>query len=948
MTEWLISLDPKKYDFLNGFRNLNKINLKQSTNVKEGDIVYIYASDEVKSIKIKCRVNKIDIELTNIDSIYNLSSEINEYVGKYMELEMIEEFNSKLFSKSFLEKYGFIEPLSMVRLSQDVKEYLDVVQYITTIEKLDPTEHDGSYEMVNEIIRAYATMDDLSVIDYRDLNLVYLMTVGTWKHGITFKKILINDSNLPETEKKRLMELFDYLWSKTEQGMFSNCEREKASFGLFGTGFNTFKNKADKQSSKEFIKMCIDIQEMIDEEEIFERCSKTLTNEFKGMRAAAASMVLHCLNPYVFPVFTSNMGSKNIFEYFGVEIKGKTELQHYIENVRKVREFRNQYFATKNYRVFDMASWKINKTQNYTNIDYLGVLDYLENNREIPYSNPEKLGIDPQEKERLLDLKSKAQTVIAELKKMADLCKERFNLDKIEPMSWLDASNVKTRKYLWCQLKYSDYSEHPESISIFVEMSEVTKKARYRLALELKNEGADKSTISNYHRHLDLPLQPESSLVYVSGSNEYGEPQVIDDDQKNIKLKVASGEYKKVQISRIIEWDDELTNTDIEQMMLEGISELIPFYDYVIGKKITKQEERSLLKMQIDNFSKNTILYGPPGTGKTYNTIIYAVAIIEKKTITEIKNEPYEEVFKRYNTYKNSGLIAFTTFHQSYGYEDFIEGIKPVIKNDLIEIKFEDKNTSNEIGYIIEDGVFKKFCNDVCGLNTNDNQEKNYVFIIDEINRGNISKIFGELITLIEDTKRKGMEEEISAILPYSKKTFNVPANVYILGTMNTADRSIAIMDTALRRRFEFIEMMPDVNILRAIGADKVEDLDVATMLEKINERISLLYDREHTIGHAFFTKIAKEPTIETLKDIFEKSVIPLLQEYFYEDYQKIQFVLGDNEKSNDLFKFILDRDIRVKDIFKGSIEDVIDLPEKKYFINKEAFSKIESYKEII
>ena len=134
-----------------------------------------------------------------------------------------------------------------------------------------------------------------------------------------------------------------------------------------------------------------------------------------------------------------------------------------------------------------------------------------------------------------------------------------------------------------------------------------------------------------------------------------------------------------------------------------------------------------------------------------------------------------------------------------------------------------------------------------------------YVFIIDEINRGNISKIFGELITLIENTKRAGMPEEASAILPYSGSKFSVPSNVYILGTMNTADRSIALMDTALRRRFQFIEMMPDIEVLRKIHADKVADLDVAKMLSVINDRITCLYDREHTICLLYTSDAADE-----------------------------------------------------------------------------------------
>ena len=165
---------------------------------------------------------------------------------------------------------------------------------------------------------------------------------------------------------------------------------------------------------------------------------------------------------------------------------------------------------------------------------------------------------------------------------------------------------------------------------------------------------------------------------------------------------------------------------------------------------------------------------------------------------------------------------------------------------------------------------------------------------------------------------------------------------------MNTADRSIALMDTALRRRFQFVEMMPDSDVLRKIHADKVEDLDVAAMLDKINERIEYLYDREHTIGHAFFTDLKDDATLVKFQSIFDKSVIPLLQDYFSEDYQKIQLVLGDYAKSDDSLKFIIDEKVIAKNIFKGNVEDVIDLPEKKYSINSKAFENINSYKEIL
>ena len=184
--------------------------------------------------------------------------------------------------------------------------------------------------------------------------------------------------------------------------------------------------------------------------------------------------------------------------------------------------------------------------------------------------------------------------------------------------------------------------------------------------------------------------------------------------------------------------------------------------------------------------------------------------------------------------------------------------------------------------------------------------------------------------------------EVADAILPYSGEAFSVPSNVYILGTMNTADRSIALMDTALRRRFNFEEMMPDPSVIDGI---KVETLDVATMLRTINTRIEYLYDREHTIGHAFFTKLRDNPSLEVLAEIFRNNVVPLLQEYFYEDYEKIQLVLGDNDKSSDAYKFILDKKVNENEIFKKSPQ--LDLHEKTYAIQEDAFYNIRSYLEI-
>lgn len=354
----------------------------------------------------------------------------------------------------------------------------------------------------------------------------------------------------------------------------------------------------------------------------------------------------------------------------------------------------------------------------------------------------------------------------------------------------------------------------------------------------------------------------------------------------------------------------------LEEIDLADIS---PYYD-----------EEDDNEMNTTDIALNTILYGPPGTGKTYNTVCYAVAIIENKPLEEVMSEAadeygYAEVFRRYNEHKDSGRIAFSTFHQSYGYEEFIEGIKPVM----------DSEGNGDIKYAVVNGVFKDFCEQEETL-----VPVNRVFIIDEINRGNISKIFGELITLIEPSKRIGAKEGIKAILPYSKKAFGIPDNVYILGTMNTADRSIATLDTALRRRFDFVEMMPDENVLSGIDVDGI---DISRMLGKINERIAVLFDREHTIGHAYFIGLRNDNSIDALANIFRNKVIPLLQEYFYEDYEKIRLVLADNQVSDEDRQFIVADEVKVNELFGTNDVDIID-DTKRYLINNNAFENKDAY----
>lgn len=261
-------------------------------------------------------------------------------------------------------------------------------------------------------------------------------------------------------------------------------------------------------------------------------------------------------------------------------------------------------------------------------------------------------------------------------------------------------------------------------------------------------------------------------------------------------------------------------------------------------------------------------------------------------------------------TAENIKRYSFVTFHQSYGYEEFVEGLRPILEGDA---------ETGEIQYKIRAGTFKDLCRKARSV-----PDQQFAMVIDEINRGNISKIFGELITLIEPDKREGAVNAVSVTLPYSGESFSVPANVDIIGTMNTADRSIALLDTALRRRFEFVPVMPDARDepgaplagLRVSLGDQV--VDIPRMLDAINQRVEVLYDRDHCIGHAYFTPLAQvsdgDERFVALQQVFSTRILPLLEEYFFEDWQKIRLVLADNQKS-PAARFIVDGDDQEDDL---------------------------------
>jgi 5-methylcytosine-specific restriction endonuclease McrBC GTP-binding regulatory subunit McrB len=343
------------------------------------------------------------------------------------------------------------------------------------------------------------------------------------------------------------------------------------------------------------------------------------------------------------------------------------------------------------------------------------------------------------------------------------------------------------------------------------------------------------------------------------------------------------------------------------------------------GAVANEQSEDIVEGDAVNHQANNTIHYGPPGTGKTYDTARKAIEIVDGQRAPKDRDkviERYRELFIRGDFEKGgtAGNIAFVTFHQSYSYEDFVEGIRPVTDEDQGTVK-----------YAVRKGIFRQMC-----IRAEADPEKSFVLIIDEINRANISKVFGELITLLEPDKRLDADNEIKVILPYSGDTFGVPPNLYLIGTMNTADRSIALLDTALRRRFEFEEMMPDPDLLKnEDGMDKeVNGINLKEMLTALNKRIEYLYDRDHTIGHAFFWNVK---TLTDLDTLFRRKVIPLLQEYFYEDWQKIGQALNDPGDGSRFLK-VVELQPPVQDNEFGEAR-------KRYTVNKEftedAFSNL-------
>lgn len=321
----------------------------------------------------------------------------------------------------------------------------------------------------------------------------------------------------------------------------------------------------------------------------------------------------------------------------------------------------------------------------------------------------------------------------------------------------------------------------------------------------------------------------------------------------------------------------------------------------------------------------NQILYGPPGTGKTYSVIDEALKVLEPSFYSANKDREQRETRKeRYDELVTQGKVTFVTFHQSFGYEDFIEGLKPVMKGEQEDV----------LAYERQDGLFLQAVR-AAGGTIGDEIEQTpqaHVLIIDEINRGNVAKIFGELITLLEEGKRLGKAEGLTVQLPLSKRKFGVPESLYVIGTMNTADRSLTQLDAALRRRFTFKKVWPDPTLLPKDLKIGDETLDLQAFLTALNTRIEQRLSRDQMIGHAYLLGLS--PTLEAVAGVLQNKILPLLEEYFFEDWNSIREVLGDDKKPNKADQFI-------------HVTGDPSADRQSYDYNDEAFTRLSAFQQV-
>lgn len=880
------------------------------------------------SIKVRIKdLEKVEADFGNLDSIYEIDGFETILEDIFSNTQMHNDtYKDSMIEKGRKEIYSEINP--MIKALNLYEEFLDneVINSIKSASDITPDEHDGSYELVREAVRSLSrtSFDRLDIVD---LELLYFMAVGTWKGGIKFRYEKIRNSNLPIDEKNRIKSIFDRSIQKAKNHEYTNSDSATWSIGMFGTGFYSFKSKSDKENTQKFISLCIDIMEMEDEEKVLDIADERLSNGIKGLQAAAGSIVLHCLKPTVFPIINSGMiEAAVLLESEGVVLNKPKELTHYIENSRYIKKFRDEKCEFKNYRVLDIKLWDVGD---------LTDTDVIDNDSNGPFydeiditKKQWKEMLDDREifKEGDIDLirliyENEGSATATELAVITGKHKSSFNLPVVslaKRIADYTSCTVPMRsngKERWWHVPFNgSYMDNGHFNWILRdELMEAFEESIYSVQetnLDYEITGDNTNESVNFWWLNASPkiwefsqIQVGETVEYISTNNNGNRRRIFKNfedvregdmvigyesypvkaivaickitkphDGDKIEVQKIENLINPIEYSRLSEIEVlkdmeyfkiprgslfKLTKAEYDEIM-DLIREETPEPTLKTKISYTKEDFLEEVFMDEDQYDtitgllkhkKNLILQGAPGVGKTF---------IAKKLAYSMMNE------------KNDDRVEMIQFHQSYSYEDFIMGYKP-----------------DDVGFKLKNGVFFKFCR-----KAQNDPDRDYYFIIDEINRGNLSKIFGELLMLIESDKRGA---KFSVPLTYNESRFFVPANVHMIGTMNTADRSLAMIDYALRRRFCFVDLPPAFENLNFKGFIENKNPELSEIImERLNKLNSAIESdpslgKGFSIGHSYFCTDSDYLSEKDYENIIRYEIVPQLSEYWFDEPEKVK-----------------------------------------------------------
>ena len=807
----------------------------------------------------------------------------------------------------------------------------DLIEYLKDSRDIQVDTHSGSYELVRQGVACLAKASSES-IDVNDL--LMLFEFGNLGHGKEARDDKISKSNLIQQDKLHMLDLNARI--NTEN--YTNHEsKSNGNCGLFARGYRQLHINSNKETAQEFIKMLITISNTDDSERMLKIAGECLSANLKGMQAGVASQILHLLKPTVFPIL-NGPGRNGYVGKLGLPLVKASDIRHYIDNVRIINEYCDKEFPGKNYRTIDVAFWHNQAPKsdvsywlgganygapiwdvsgkfiengvyaiNFENYDISELVsdssklnDWINNlsdsaakgafKRFTQIKAGDKIAIKsafpkkmPNGQKSVSTLRIKAIGVvlnsleddyvfdenlghllpvrweIADLKNDFELGKYRDTLHQVTKQEDIDIIFMRKMQYLlsefleWLKTQKSQHGKpfSPNTIDQY----RGALKNRCRALIDLDIPQPDLFYQTDAVKFRELRDKITKSTYFESENIKAGNGSFSAGMELYEKFLIERAEEKEQHNEYEASTQEYSTHTND---MAENYYDNYTKADFLTEVYMTSEKYNDIAAL-LDR-KKNIILQGAPGVGKSYLAKRLAYSLIG---------------------FKDKGKVTTVQFHQSYSYEDFIEGYRP----------------NDNGGFTLKRGIFYEFCEKA------KNNDGNYYFIIDEINRGNLSKIMGELMLLIECDKRG---EEFAVPLTYSDEPFYVPENVFIIGMMNTADRSLAMIDYALRRRFSFVQIEP-----------AFANPDFITYIKKDNEALGERIIAEMTalnvdikkdlgagfqIGHSYFCNYG-DINEQWYESVLKYEILPLLDEYWFDnEKQHSKWVKGllSDEKNPD------------------------------------------------